>query len=79
MSRNLRSVAQHAAGGPFTQNQLRWWIFNAASNGLAEAGAVVRVQGRVYIDVDRFDYWIERQNAVPNEGQRRTAEQPRAA
>lgn len=62
MSRNLRSVAQFAASGPFTQNQLRWWIFNAATNGLAESGAILRVQRRVYIDVDRFDTWIDSQN-----------------
>jgi len=62
MSRNLQTVAQFSASGPFTQNQLRWWIFNAATNGLNESGAVVRVQRRIYIDVDRFDGWIERQN-----------------
>jgi len=63
MSRNLQSVAQFAARGPFTQNQLRWWIFQSATNGLDAAGAIVRVQRRVYIDVDRFDDWIDKQNA----------------
>jgi len=71
MSRNLQSVAQFAAKGPFTQGQLRWWVFNSATNGLNEAGAIVRVQGRVYIDVDRFDEWIDRQNT--------TGAQPRGA
>lgn len=62
MRRNLQSVAQFAASGPFTQNQLRWWIFNATTNGLAESGAIVRVQRRVYVDVDKFDVWIDAQN-----------------
>jgi hypothetical protein len=58
----VQTVAAFAAAGPFTQNQLRWWIFNAATNGLADAGAIVRVQRRIYIDVDRFGDWIESQN-----------------
>ena len=62
MTRKLLSIADFAAPGPFTQNQLRWWIFNAGANGLAASGAIVRVQRRVYIDADRFDDWIERQN-----------------
>ena len=62
MSRNLQSVAQFAASGPFTQNQLRWWIFQSTHNGLAECGAIVRVQRRIYIDVAAFEKWIDRQN-----------------
>ncbi len=62
MSRNLQSVAQFAARGPFTQNQLRWWIFQAAHNGLEASGAILRVQRRIYLDSDRFDSWIDSQN-----------------
>lgn len=62
MSRNLQSVAQFAASGAFTQNQLRWWIFQSAHNGLADSGAIVRVQRRIYIDVDLFDAWVTDQN-----------------
>lgn len=62
MKRNLQTVAALAAAGPFTQNQIRWWIFQADHNGLATAGAVVRVQRRVYIDVDKFEGWIDEQN-----------------
>jgi hypothetical protein len=62
MSRNLQSVAQFAASGPFTQNQLRWWIFQSAGNGLAASGAIVRVQRRIYLDVDAFEKWIDSQN-----------------
>ena len=62
MTRNLQTVAAFASAGPFTQNQLRWYIFNASQNGLAEAGALVRVQRRIYIDTDKFDAWIDAQN-----------------
>ena len=62
MSRNLQSVAQFSATTPFSTDQLRWWIFNAASNGLGAAGAVIRIGRRVYIDVDAFDSWITQQN-----------------
>jgi len=62
MSRNLQSVVQFAASGPFTQNQLRWWIFQAETNGLAASGAIVRVQRRIYLDVDAFDRWIDSHN-----------------
>jgi hypothetical protein len=60
MKRNLRTIADVAAAGPFTANQLRWYVFNAPENGLAPA--VVRVGRRVYLDVDELDAWIERQN-----------------
>lgn len=62
MKRNLKRVAAFVADGPFTENQLRWWIFNAESNGLGKIGGVVRVGRGVYIDVDAFDRWIEAQN-----------------
>lgn len=67
MKRNLQSVAQFAASGPFTQNQLRWWIFQGEHNGLAAAGAIVRLQRRVYIDIDRFSDWIESQQPATAE------------
>lgn len=62
MRRNLQSVAHFAASGPFSQDQLRWWIFHAPSNGLSAVGAVVRVGRRVYLDADRFDDWLRLQN-----------------
>ena len=60
--RNLKSVAEFSAGGPFSEGQLRWWIFRSSDNGLAESGAILRIQRCVYVDVDRFDAWIEGQN-----------------
>ena len=57
--RNLRSVRQLAAECPaITEGQLRWWIFNAESNGIDMA--LVRIGGRIYIDVDAFNRWLER-------------------
>lgn len=63
MKRNLKTVAALAAESPFTEAQLRWWIFQEHNNGLASAGAIVRVGRRVYIDADAFDRWIDDQQA----------------
>lgn len=62
LKRNLQTVTSLAANGPFSEGQLRWWIFTSRSNGLADANAVVKVGRRVYIDLDRFEDWIEKQN-----------------
>jgi hypothetical protein len=62
MQRNLKTVPNFAAASPFTEGQIRWFVFNARNNGLAAADAVVRVGRRVYIDVDKFESWINSQN-----------------
>ena len=62
MMRKLQTVAAFAAAGPFTESQLRWWIFVAAQNGLAQSDAICRLGRRVYIDSDRFESWIDSQN-----------------
>jgi hypothetical protein len=62
LKRNLQTVTSLAADGPFSEGQLRWWIFMSRTNGLADANAVVKVGRRVYIDLDRFEGWIEEQN-----------------
>jgi hypothetical protein len=62
MTRNLETVAAFADRGPFTAGQIRWFIFCAEQNGLAKAGAIVRVGRRVYIDTGKFDAWIDGQN-----------------
>ena len=62
MNRHLESVADFAAHSPFTEAQLRWWIFNRSQNGLSASHAVVRIGRRVYIDVDGFERWIAAQN-----------------
>ena len=62
MQRNLKTVQQFAADSPFTEAQLRWWIFNAAANGLQSA--ILRIGRRVYIDGDAFVRWIDSQQAT---------------
>lgn len=61
---DLRTVKQLAATNPaFTEGSLRWLIFNAHSNGLADA--VVRIgdsqRPKVLINVPVFNRWLETQ------------------
>lgn len=65
LKRNLQTVTSLATDGPFSEGQLRWWIFMSANNGLDAVNAVIRVGRRVYIDIDRFEDWIEQQNRRP--------------
>jgi hypothetical protein len=68
---NLRTIAQIGEGNPaLSENTVRWWIFNAQSNGLD--AALVRLGRRVYIDVERFNAWIEAQRCSDG-GQRGAA------
>lgn len=65
MHRKLLRVAQFCEQNPaFSQASLRWLIFNSASNGLDELGAILRVDRRVLVDVDRFHDWIARRAGV---------------
>lgn len=61
---NLKTVQQFAADSPFSESQVRWWIFQAEQNGLAKAGAIKRIGRRVYIDPDAFDRWIDAQQGA---------------
>lgn len=63
MARKLKTVSAFADGSPFTEAQVRWWIFNEAHNGMADHGVTVRIGKRVYIDTDAFDAWIDAQQA----------------
>lgn len=58
-ARKLKTVAAFVDGTPFTEAQVRWWIFGAAHNGMDEHGVLVRIGRRIYIDADRFDEWID--------------------
>lgn len=67
--RDLHTVSQFASKTTFTEPQLRWWIHNAPTNGLARHNAIVRVGGRrVYIDAAAFERWIDSQNAGRRSG-----------
>lgn len=61
MARRLQTVSQFAAERGFTEPSIRWWIFNAASNGMHHLGVVMRIGRRVYIDPEKFELWLERQ------------------
>jgi hypothetical protein len=69
----LHTVAQFPVAHPaFTEAALRNLIFRAetrhssrgeiSGNGLAEAGAIVRIGRKVLIDEDRFFDWVRQQN-----------------
>ena len=62
-------VAMPEYEGAFTDSALRHLVFEAktrsnsrgetiASNGLEEAGAIIRVGHKILIDLDRFDAWL---------------------
>ena len=56
---NLRTVRQVAKASPaFSEASLRWLIFNRASNGFDEV--LVKVGGRVFIDVRKLDEFLEK-------------------
>ena len=59
-TRNLRTVNQFCDTHPaFTPGGMRWKIHKADENGLAEAGVIVRIDGSVYLDEERWDIWAE--------------------
>lgn len=54
----------------FTEASLRHLVFKAfprknskgeaiATNGLYEAGAIIKIGRKILIDLDRFDQWVE--------------------
>jgi hypothetical protein len=54
----LRTVSQMASEAVFlTEGKLRWWIFHAETNGMNSA--LIKVSGRVYIDRNQFNLWLE--------------------
>jgi len=62
-TRRLERVSKIPSLYPFSEPQIRWWLHNAATNGMKEHEVVVRVGGhRIYIDLDAFARWIDSQN-----------------
>jgi hypothetical protein len=59
----LREIA--SPNSPFSENALRWHIFNAERNGLASA--LVRVGRRIYIQKSAFNAWLANQSAARRE------------
>ncbi|GAB3094930.1 hypothetical protein GCM10027159_12390 [Lysobacter terrae] len=62
VARDLKTVSQFASGSVWSEASLRWMIFQAARNGLADVGAIVRCGRRVFIDPAAFDRWLVAQN-----------------
>ncbi|NOT10990.1 MAG: hypothetical protein HOP23_04005 [Methylococcaceae bacterium] len=60
---NIHTVRQFQEKHPaFTIGGLRSLIFHEHTNGLAKAGAVLRIGRKVLIDEFKFLKWIESQN-----------------
>ncbi len=52
----LRNAPQH--GIPLTLAALKWVAYWREYNGAKDAGAVVRVGGRMYINPEKFHEWM---------------------
>ena len=62
---NLRTVKQVAnPNSPFSESTVRWWIFNAATNGMNDMGVIVRIGDSVYLDDPKLDGWLESHRVV---------------
>lgn len=58
--RTIRQLSAELQGtGGFSESSLRWIMFNRDTNGFGKA--VVKVGRRVFVDVDRFNAWLESQ------------------
>jgi|SaaInlStandDraft_5_1057022.scaffolds.fasta_scaffold156360_1 hypothetical protein len=67
--RTLLTVNQFTEKNPFaTEGGLRFQIFNANQNGLAESGAIVRIGRKVLIDEGKYFAWIESQQTGNGKG-----------
>ncbi len=60
---NLLTIKQFSVKHPaFPEGGLRFRIFNADKNGMAEAGVIVRNGRRVLLNEERFFEWLDSQN-----------------
>jgi len=60
--KNIRSVQQLAAETPISESGWRYHLLHRHENGLD--AAVVRLGGRVYLDVERVGEWLETRREV---------------
>lgn len=58
---DLRTIKQLATANPgvWTESSLRWLVFNSKENGLDQA--IVKLGGRVLIDIRQFERWLDSQ------------------
>ncbi len=61
---NVKKLAE-LYDGVFTQNSIRWWIFNSRTNGFD--ACLRRVGRRILIDISSFEKWIDAQNGGRND------------
>lgn len=57
----IRAFLERHAGEGWTEPALRWLVFKAEHNGLADTGAIVRLGRRVRIDETAFFRWLREQ------------------
>ncbi len=64
MKPNLKPVKALCRDNPDSckEGGVRWQIFNADTNGLAESGAIVRIGRKLLIDEDKYFAWVMAQN-----------------
>ena len=48
----------------FTDGQIRWLIKTRHKNGLADADAVLKISGKLYLRKSKFFEWFIRQKAA---------------
>lgn len=58
--RTVKRLAEELAPAGLTEASIRWAIFHEETNGLKEAGAIVRPAGsrRVLIDREKYEQWL---------------------
>lgn len=57
--KNLMRVSELARAYNFTEAQIRWWLFQGATNGLNASGAVIRIGRSIRVDADKFEAWLD--------------------
>jgi hypothetical protein len=50
-----------------SEGRLRWWLRHRHKNGLIACGAVVEVEGNLYVNVPKFVAWFQAGGRVPSE------------
>ena len=66
MPRNLKTCSKFIDQDyPNTEGSFRWLMLQRDHNGLDAHGVVVKIAGRLYIDTDRCDDWVDAQQEQP--------------
>lgn len=49
-----------------SEGKARWWLRHRHENGLISSGAVVEVEGNLYVNVPRFVAWFQAGGKAPS-------------